>query len=308
MQSASTILMVRPFKFLSNPETRTSNAFQNPDLVSEEFVTKHSLEEFDNMVHKLLSERVTVIVFQDPGEVFTPDSLFPNNWISFHDNGSIILYPMQAPNRRLERRTDQVLSLLNQNGIHYDQIIDLTYFERQSIFLEGTGSMVLDRENKIAFACLSPRTDLEALKKFSEISGYSFFAFHAYDKKNQAIYHTNVMMCIGTHFILACLESIQSQEEKKSFLDTVNKTGKSFIEISLDQMNHFAGNMLEVKNELNESLIILSKQAFDSLFQNQKDQLNSYARMVPISLDIIEKNGGGSARCMMAEIHFNNLN
>ncbi len=311
VQTTSHILMVRPHSFLSNPQTKDSNAFQHPDTnldanntsIQHEKVALQALGEFDRMVASLEKENVEVLVFQDPGDQATPDSLFPNNWISFHESGRVYLYPMQAPNRRLERRYEAIQKLLSNQGFKIKEVIDLSNFEEKNQFLEGTGSMVLDREYKIAYACLSPRTNLEVLQNFCKESGFTAHSFLALDENNKPIYHTNVMMCVGKSFVLACLDSMKDMNEKNRFISMVITSNKELIEISLDQMNHFAGNMLEVKSKTGEPLLILSKTAFQVLNLNQLNSLRSHAKLIPIPIDTIEKNGGGSVRCMMAEIH-----
>ncbi len=308
MQSTSTILMIRPYRFVSNPETKSSNAFQNPSEETNDQISEVSLLEFDKMVSILRREGLQILVYQDPGEVETPDSIFPNNWISFHESGEVFLYPMEAPNRRLERRFEAIRKILEEHRFIIHTCYDLSTFEAKNQFLEGTGSMVLDRNYKLAYACLSPRTHPNVLAEFCHISGYRSVVFHAVDFDGKPIYHTNVMMCVGEQFVLACLESISKEEERQSFVDEVEKSGKEFIEISYTQMNHFAGNMLAVRSEKNENLLVLSEQAYNSLTQIQIATLKNFTRLIPIPLDMIEKNGGGSARCMMAEIHLPHKN
>jgi len=303
MPNTASIFMVRPFAFHSNPQTRNSNAFQKPESENDQDIAKLSQTEFDNMVNILKLEGVQVLVFQDPGDRNTPDSLFPNNWISFHEDGKVILYPMEAENRRQERRWDLVEELLIKNGFLVHSITDLSHFESRNHFLEGTGSMVLDREHKLAYACISSRTHKEVLDDFSSLTGYKTILFHAFDLNKKPIYHTNVLMCVGTGFVLICLDSIIDPEEKLVVQNTIKHAKKELIEISLEQMNHFVGNMLEIKNFQGESLLVLSQDAFDSLTKEQNAILSGFARLIPVPLYTIEKNGGGSARCMMAEIH-----
>ncbi|OJW18590.1 MAG: amidinotransferase [Mucilaginibacter sp. 44-25] len=299
-QSTSNILMIRPVAFGFNAQTAESNAFQNRD--DDQFaVQQKAVEEFDGFVNVLRQNGVNVIVVNDTPEPHTPDSIFPNNWVSFHDNGDIILYPMQAENRRLERREDIIRQL--EESFAAKRVIDLSRFELKDDFLEGTGSMVLDRPNKIAYACISPRTNAEVLKAFCDYTGYKAITFDAIDQNGQAIYHTNVLMALGSGFVVICLDSITNATEKELVIKSIQTTGKEIIDISFDQMNHFAGNMLEVKNTSGDTLIVMSKAAFDSLSNEQKNALEKYGKLVYADISTIETNGGGSARCMMAEVH-----
>ncbi len=299
-QTTSTILMVRPVNFGFNEQTAGSNAFQNRNTEQQQVQDK-ALKEFNAMVAKLRDNGVEVIVIQDTPEPHTPDSIFPNNWVSFHHDGNVFLYPMMAENRRLERREDIILGLENEFKIKH--VIDLSRFESENKFLEGTGSMVLDRKNKLAYACLSPRTDKEVLDLFCLESGYQPVLFHAVDQGGQDIYHTNVLMCVGSNFVVICLESIQDANEKSGIIETIAASQKQLIDITFDQMNHFAGNMLEVQNLQSEKLIVMSKSAWDSLNQQQKETLSNFCKPVYSDISTIESNGGGSARCMMAEVH-----
>jgi hypothetical protein len=292
--------MIRPVNFGFNEETAGSNAFQNRN--ADKFgVKEKARHEFDGMVAMLCENGVNVTVIEDTPEPYTPDSIFPNNWVSFHANGEIFLYPMQADNRRLERREDIITRLEDRFSVKH--IIDLSRFEHDNKFLEGTGSMVLDRENKIAYACISPRTDREVLAIFCEQTGYKEVSFHAYDDYHQAIYHTNVLMCIGTEFAVICLDTITEPEEKNAVTSILKLTHKEIISISFEQMNRFAGNMLEVKNKAGETLIVMSLNAYNALNQTQKDALGKFGKLVYADINTIENNGGGSARCMMAEVH-----
>ena len=303
-QSTSNILMIRPVAFGYNAQTAESNAFQNRDDV-QQVVQQKAVEEFDGFVAVLRDNGVNVTVFNDTPEPHTPDSIFPNNWVSFHDNGDIFLYPMQAENRRLERREDIIRQL--EENFAANHVIDLSRFELKGEFLEGTGSMVLDRQNKIAYACLSPRTNAEVLKAFCDHTGYTAVTFDAFDQTGQAIYHTNVLMALGTAFAVICLDSIANIPEKELVIKSLQNAGKEIIEITFDQMNHFAGNVLEVKNTADDTLIVMSKAAFDSLTAEQKISLKKYGKLVYADITTIETNGGGSARCMMAEVHLSFL-
>jgi len=299
-QSTSHILMIRPVNFGFNEETAGSNAFQNRNAAKDGVNEKAQLE-FDRMVNTLCSNGVDVTVIDDTHEPYTPDSIFPNNWVSFHDNGEIFLYPMQAENRRLERREDIIAKLEDSFAVKH--IIDLSRFEAEDKFLEGTGSMVLDRVNKIAYACLSPRTNREVLDLFCERAGYKAISFEAADEKGKAIYHTNVLMCVGSKFAVICLDSIPNPHERIVVKESLSSTQKEIIDISFSQMNQFAGNMLEVKNAEDENLIVMSKNAFSALNDDQKTTLEKYGKLIYSDINTIETNGGGSARCMMAEVH-----
>ena len=300
MQTTSNILMIRPVAFGLNIQTAGSNAFQNKNS-SQEAVQEKALKEFDAFVEKLRALKINVTVIEDTAQPHTPDSIFPNNWISFHENGDIFLYPMQAENRRLERRDDLIEQL--KNNFKVGKIHDLSEAEKQGFYLEGTGSMVLDRENKIAYACLSIRTQENVLDDFCEKSGYKAVKFHAFDQNNFAIYHTNVMMCVGDKFVVICFESVTDLAEREILKQSFIDTEKEIIEISLDQMNQFGGNMLQVKNNNDKSFLIMSERAYLSLNEEQKAQISKYAEPLYSTLTTIEDNGGGSARCMMAEIH-----
>jgi len=299
MQTTSHILMIRPVNFGYNAETAVNNAFQVAGMDAE--AQKKALREFDAFVSVLRSNGVDVTVVQDTPEPHTPDSIFPNNWISFHNDGTVIFYPMYAANRRLERKQhviDTVRSLFE-----IKSQIDLSSYESKNIFLEGTGSMVLDRDNKIAYACLSPRTDKKVLEDFCKQTGFKPVSFRAVDSKGREIYHTNVMMCVADRYVVICLESIDDKTERENVTTAITGSGKEIIEINFDQMNHFAGNMLQVENVSGQKLLVMSSQAFRSLTKQQVDKLSSYNNIIHSPLVTIETNGGGSARCMMAEVH-----
>jgi hypothetical protein len=299
-QTTSTILMIRPVNFGFNEQTAGSNAFQNRNAEQQQVQDK-ALAEFDNLVNVLRENDVEVIVIDDTLEPHTPDSIFPNNWVSFHQDGNVFLYPMMAENRRLERREDIIMGLEDEFKIKH--VIDLSRFEHEHKFLEGTGSMVLDRENKIAYACLSPRTDKDVLYLFCEQSGYKPVLFHAIDEHGMAIYHTNVLMCIGSDFAVICLDNIADIAEKEKVVTSLTSTKKQVVAITFEQMNHFAGNMLELKNKEGESLLVMSKSAWDSLNYEQRAILSTFSKPVYADINTIENNGGGSARCMIAEVH-----
>jgi hypothetical protein len=299
MQTTSHILMIRPVNFGFNAETAINNAFQveGNDARAQE----KAKQEFDTFVQVLQQNGVDVTVIDDTANPYTPDSIFPNNWISFHDDGSIILYPMFAANRRLERKLSVIDTVAAKFSI--TKTIDLSHYESEHTFLEGTGSMVLDRQNKIAYACISPRTDYFILTDFCEKMGYAIELFDAIDQKGEPIYHTNVMMCVADKYVVICMDSIPAQIEKEEVMETIKKSGKEIITISFAQMNHFAGNMLQVNNDKGELFLVMSSQAFNSLTNEQVQKLSAYNKIIHSPLTTIETNGGGSARCMMAEVY-----
>ncbi|RYE59670.1 MAG: amidinotransferase [Sphingobacteriales bacterium] len=299
MQTTSHILMIRPVDFKFNEQTAGNNKFQQASEQND--IQQQALQEFDGFVAMLRSNGIDVTIIDDTLEPATPDSIFPNNWVSFHEDGSVFLYPMFSENRRLERRKE-ILETLETN-FKITHINDLSFYENGNIFLEGTGSMVLDRANKIAYACLSIRTEVEAFNNFCQLAGYKSVIFNAVDATNYPIYHTNVMMCIGDKFAVICLDSIPNLYERDFVQKALSLSGKEIIKISLDQMNHFAGNMLQVKNDKDESLLVMSEQAFKALNESQINTLAKYAKLIYAPLYMIEQNGGGSARCMLAEVH-----
>lgn len=299
MQTTSHILMIRPVNFGYNAETAVNNAFQVN--TAEADVQQKALAEFDGFVQILLANGIDVLVVNDTPEPHTPDSIFPNNWISFHHDGTILLYPMYAENRREERKP-HVLENIRQHFLIQKEV-DLSKYENEQLFLEGTGSMVLDRDKHIAYACISPRTNQTVLNDFCSRMNYKAIVFDATDGNGHPIYHTNVMMCVADQYIVICLESIANPDEQQLVIDTIKQSEKKLIPISLKQMNHFAGNMLQVENNKGEKLLVMSSQAYESLTQEQINSLESFNRIVHASLSTIETNGGGSARCMMAEVH-----
>lgn len=299
--------MVRPASFRMNEQTAVNNYYQKVmDGIDPDEVNKKAREEFDTFVEKLRSKGVQVYVLEDEPNPDTPDALFPNNWISFHEDGRVGLYPMFAANRRAERRETDVIALLsNEAGLRIDELVDFTEFEEHEKYLEGTGSMVLDRIHKLAYAALSQRTDQKALEHFCEQFAYKPVAFHAYqtvDGNRLPIYHTNVMMAIGTGITVLCADCIDDKEERKEVIQHLENSGKEILYISEEQVNRFAGNMLEVKNEEAHSFLVMSSAAFKSLTKEQKELIEKHMPIIHSSLDIIEACGGGSARCMMAEV------
>lgn len=299
MQTTSHILMIRPASFAYNAETAVNNAFQVQS--ADRDIQQKALKEFDDFVTVLRTNGVDVIVTEDTPEPHTPDSIFPNNWVSFHDDGTLLLYPMYAKNRRAERKA-HVLDRIRQQ-FDVKKKIDLSEFEDIDMFLEGTGSMVLDRDKKIAYACLSPRTDETVLATFCEKMGYTPVVFDATDDKDQPIYHTNVMMCVADRYAVICLDIIKDITQRENVEAAIRRSGKTIIPISPAQMNRFAGNMLQVENKEGEKLLVMSTQAFETLAPDQVKTLENFNRIIHSPLTTIETNGGGSARCMMAEVH-----
>lgn len=298
MQTTSHLLMIRPVNFGFNADTATNNAFQVHG--HEEGAQEKALAEFDGFVEKLRAADVDVTVVNDTPSPHTPDSIFPNNWISFHDDGTVVLYPMFAPNRRLERKPQVIEEIGRKFAIA--RTVDMSASEKDGIFLEGTGSMVLDRENNIAYACLSARTDKDLLQEWCRKAQCAAMVFDAVDGKGDPIYHTNVMMCVADRYVVICLDSIPDMAQRNAVAACIEDTGKRIIPISLEQMNHFAGNMLQVQNAKGEKLLVMSSQAYRALTPEQVELLGSYNRILHSTLETIEANGGGSARCMMAEV------
>jgi hypothetical protein len=291
--------MIRPVGFSFNAQTAVNNAFQTNR--NTEDAQQRALDEFDQFVSLLCRNGVDVLVVDDTREPHTPDSIFPNNWVSFHQDGTLLLYPMYAENRRAERKSHVLEKISSQFRI--EKKIDLSKYEKEGLFLEGTGSMVLDRDNRIAYACLSPRTNEKVLNDFCRQMNYIPVLFEATDETGKPIYHTNVMMCVADQYVVICLDSIQDKEQQAATETAILESGKQLIPIGYSQMNHFAGNMLQVENMEGEKLLIMSTQAFESLTSNQVQLLTGFNRIIHSPLTTIETNGGGSARCMMVEIH-----
>jgi hypothetical protein len=304
-QITNTILMIRPVSFRMNEQTAVNNYYQKVlESLTPETVQFKALQEFDDFVEKLKAVGVTVIVVDDTLDTDTPDSIFPNNWISFHENGDVALYPMFAENRRLERRED-ILETLEDLGYQINNVVDYTSAEEEKIYLEGTGSLLLDRVNGKAYCALSPRADEDLLIEFCEdfeFTPVSFIANQTLNEKRVPIYHTNVMMCLGEKFSVICLDSIDDKKERKEVIKHLKEDKKEIIAISEDQVNNFAGNMLQVLGSNNERYIVMSNSAFESLNKQQINQLEKHGKILYSSLDTIEACGGGSARCMMAEV------
>ena len=305
-QTTSDLMMVRPANFSSNSETISTNQFQT--FIEKRHKLKSlrycAIKEFENMLDTLRENKINVIDFDDDISLKNSDAIFPNNWVTFHENNTAIIYPMMSPSRRNEKREDFLEKLLTTYSFDIKKIINLSYLEKEGIFLEGTGSVIFDRLNKIFFACLSPRTNYKALKILADSIDYSFISFEAFSKY-LPIYHTNVMMSLGEKLAFICLDSIKDNNSSKELLKHIEIGNREVIEISIDQMNHFCGNVLEVSNINSETLIIMSDSAFYSFTNEQKNKINRFAKIIKIPLGTIEKYGGGSARCMIAEIFLN---
>jgi len=302
-QLASTVLMIRPVRFESNPDTAASNRFQGKTQLSIEEQQGAALREFDGLVTMLREAEINVVVVDDTSEPHTPDSIFPNNWVSFHADGSVVLYPMEAENRRVERRLDIIDKLSTEFGFQVGQVIDLSPHEASGQFLEGTGSMVLDRINRVAYACQSSRTQLEPLREFSQRMDYGVVTFDAVDRDGIAIYHTNVMMNIGEDLAVICDEAIAREDQRAAVMQSLQKTGREVLSLTFDQMEAFAGNMLELRTGSGERVIAMSQQALDSLTGWQLGRLQHNGGILASAIDTIEVSAGGSVRCMLAEIH-----
>ncbi len=293
--------MVRPSKFGFNPETAANNAFQdNSGDLSVEEIRSLAQKEFDELAAKLSVHGIEVIIYQDSDNPVKTDAVFPNNWISTHPN-IIVTYPMFSENRRLERDPEIIKDL--EERYAYGRRYYFEHYEAEGKFLEGTGSMILDRTNKILYGCLSERTNIEILEKFSVLMGYRKVYFHAFDDNNIAIYHTNVMMALAEEFCVVCLESIQDERERESLSNTLYESGKEIVNISLKQVGKFAGNMIQLKNKEGEKFMVMSEQAYRSLELKQIESIEKHCRILYSPLATIEKYGGGSARCMIAEIY-----
>ena len=302
-QLTSTVLMIRPAGFESNPLTAASNRFQGKSTASAEEQHVAALREFDALVATLRDAGIEVIVINDTPEPHTPDAIFPNNWISMHADGRVVLYPMEAENRRTERRLDIIEHLTGACGRQVSEVVDLSDHEAQGHYLEGTGSMVLDRANRIAYACLSTRTHLDPLGDFAQRLDYDVVAFDAVDSSGVPIYHTNVLMSVGEQLAIICDAAIPREEQREAVLARLRETGHAIVHLSYAQLDAFAGNMLELRNEDGERVLAMSQQAYDSLTAEQQEQLAANGRIVSVAIDTIESSAGGSVRCMLAEVH-----
>ena len=300
MQTTDTVLMIEPIAFGFNEQTAVNNYFQ---VQQEGNVQEKALQEFHSFVEKLKSNGVNVITIKDTINPKTPDSIFPNNWVSFHQDGKVVLYPMFADNRRLERRE----VIINQIKEQFDvkEIIDYSKIENENKYLEGTGSMIFDHDNKIAYGSVSLRLDEKLFRKFCAEFGFTPVVFHSYQTAGEErlpIYHTNVMMCVADKFVVICLDCIDDETERQNVIDSIKNSGKELIEISEDQMQNFAGNMLQVQNNSGEKFLVMSQSAYKSLKPEQVSAIEKYSEIIYSDLETIETNGGGSARCMLAEV------
>ena len=301
IQAAKRIMMMRPKHFGFDPTTASSNSFQSKEGAEERArIENNAQSEFDAAVIKLKSEGIDIIALDDSDLPEKPNAVFPNNWVSFHEDGLVLLYPMLTESRRVERR-QEVLDELELVGVEISRIIDISNYETEDKFLESTGSVVLDYKNKLAYACLSVRTHIEVLEKFCEILGYEPIIFEAFNKEGEAVYHTNVVMCIADQYAVICLESIH-EDQRKDVLSTLESTGHEVVALTIDQMYNFAGNMLEVMNDKGQSVLVMSESAMKSLTIDQKEALSRYSKLTAVSIPTIEKYGGGSVRCMMCKL------
>lgn len=302
MQATSTVLMIEPIAFGYNAQTAQNNYFQ---VNSEDASTQsQALEEFQNFVAKLRDKGIQVITVKDTLEPHTPDSIFPNNWVSFGADGTVVLYPMYAPNRRDERRMDIIEDLKNQ-GFQVKELVDFTTAEQDQKFLEGTGSMIFDHEHRIAYGSLSLRLDEGLFREFCEKFNYTPVVFHSFQtagNERLPIYHTNVMMCVADRFAVICLDCIDDVQDRQNVVESLKNTGKDIIEISESQMQNFAGNMLQVRNQEGKTFLVMSQSAYQSLTAEQIARIEQYSEILYADLHTIETNGGGSARCMLAEV------
>ena len=299
--------MIRPKRFQSNPQTADSNNFQAEPDASPAEQQKAALPEFEGLATALREAGIDVIVFDDTREPHTPDSVFPNNWVSFHADGTVVLYPMEAENRRSERRPDIIEHLHAELGFQVRDVVDLSHHEGDGHFLEATGSMVLDRVNHIAYACLSSRTHLDVLGEFAQRMNYEVVAFEAVDREGVPIYHTNVLMNVGERLAVICSAAITRDDQRKAVLESLESTGHEMISLDFGQLEAFAGNMLELRAEDGVNVFTMSQRAWDSLHPEQQARFEANGRVVTAAIDDIEDSAGGSVRCMLAEIHLSRL-
>lgn len=304
-QLTDTVVMVSPNHFGFNPETAKSNVFQHRVSESESQVQEKALKEFNDSARILRANGIRVLVLESREDVITPDSIFPNNWFSHHADGKLVIYPMLAANRRAERQPEALEKLLRENGIKVSEIIDLTQDENSGNILEGTGSLVLDRKNKVAFAMESPRTTREEFNKWCKLMGYEGIFFDAYDKEGFPIYHTNVTMSLGSQYAVICLDSIKDLSERKQVEQKLKELGKEIIELSIEQIYKYCGNTLQVMSSDGSTKIIMSKAAFEGFNPYQLERLKKYGGLITLDIPEIEVVGGGSARCMLAEVFLN---
>src|SRR5450432_829854 len=302
-QSAGAVLMVRPARFGFNPQTAASNAFQLSEHIPGEAETRSLvLSEFEGLAEALQRAGVAVMIAPDSPLPAKPDEIFPNNWVSFHFDGTVVLYPMLAPNRRAERRDEILEQAATWGRFRVSRTVDLTHREAEGKFLEGTGSLVLDRTHRIAYASLSPRTDLDVLGEFAQLLDYELVTFEAQGIGAQPVYHTNVAMAIGTRFAVVCGEAIAQSQHREAVFTRLRAAGHEIIDITREQMCAFAGNLLELAPP-GGSIIAMSTTAWRSLDAAQRRTLESHGNIVPVAVPTIERMGGGGVRCMLAELH-----
>ncbi|WP_294315622.1 citrulline utilization hydrolase CtlX [uncultured Chryseobacterium sp.] len=302
MQTTDTVLMIEPIAFGFNEETAKNNYFQTEQKGFD--IQFKALSEFKMFVEKLRSKGINVITIKDTLDPHTPDSIFPNNWVSFHRDGKVVLYPMFASNRRVERRED-IIETIKKQGFEVAEIDDWSLPETQGHFLEGTGSMIFDHDHKIAYGSVSLRLDQNLFREFCEKYGFTPVVFHSFQtvgEERLPIYHTNVMMCVADQFVVICLDCIDNELERNKVIETIKNSGKEIIEISEDQMQQFAGNMLQVQNKDGQKFLVMSETAYKSLAKDQIATIEKYCEIIHSDLKTIEVNGGGSARCMLAEV------
>lgn len=302
-QLASAVLMIRPTRFASNPLTAASNRFQGKSDKSPDQQNDSAQQEFDAMAAALRDAGIQVVIVEDTAEPHTPDSVFPNNWVSFHADGRVVLYAMEAENRRSERRPDILQLLVSEKGFVIREVIDLSAHEAVGHFLEGTGSLVLDRVNHVAYACLSSRTQLDPLGDFAQRMDYEVLAFDAVDRDGVPIYHTNVLMNVGEDIAVICADAIVREDQRAAVIKSLTDSGRELLFLSFDQLEAFAGNMLELRNLNGDRLLAMSQQAHDSLDDAQLALLQANGGIVTADISTIEASAGGSVRCMLAEIH-----
>jgi hypothetical protein len=295
--------MIRPRRFESNPMTAESNRFQGKSDASPDAQNAAAQVEFDGLVTMLRNASIDVVVVDDTLDPHTPDSVFPNNWVSFHADGRVVLYPMEAQNRRTERRMDIIEQIDTDLGYQVSEVVDLSGHEQAGHFLEGTGSMVLDRANHVAYACLSSRTQLDPLGDFAQRMDYDVVAFDAVDREGIPIYHTNVLMNIGEEVAVVCDKAIVRDEQRVAVVQRLRETGHEVISLSFDQLDAFAGNMLEMRSKDGARIVAISERAYNSLAKDQIERLQQNGSIVTATIDTIEDSAGGSVRCMLAEIH-----
>lgn len=300
---SSTVLLVTPKSFKYNEETEFSNFFQRKSKTFLDYFAAR--KEFKKMISELKRNNINVLVLPSRKNKNTPDAVFPNNWFSVHKkNNTLLLYPMLTKNRQSERQPVNLIKMLNKKNIRIKKIVDLSHLEKKNMILEGTGSLVLDRKNNIAYSAISPRTNVKLVKKFCREMGYIPVLFHSYDENNNLIYHTNVMMSLGSKFAVIGLDSITDEKEKENVLFYLKKTNKDIVRIATRQLKFMVCNILEVTSVKNEKKVIISKRAYYELTDKQKSKIEKYSTLIPIDVRIIEKVGGGSARCMVAEIFY----